>query len=439
MYESSIVRKAQHAATTDVRKSFIRRSHQLHVRRRDVIRMVGVKSLLVGQSFGQVGDAATSMVTAQMLLFVNSDASVRTSLFTSIGMMLPVLLLAGPLAGVLVDRLNRRGILVYGHFLRGILVISLMWALHVDQNASAMICFALTLALSRLLYSARVASVVHFVRRHELPAVDSMSFIVGMVSGLVGGGLAAVLIEVNWQVAFIVAACLQVAAGLTLRTIRLDRFTVGQGSHVATRTGLLRQLVESKIKFAIGSTATLRLLLGVMVASVALYVGDRLSLEALGFATLLALISVGNFLGSVTAEWFIERFRRRSIAVMASVSSALLVAVALVVSTPGVQLVTVAFCAFAFQNLRICTDSSVQANTPDEVLGRVFAAYDVVYNVAYALGVFAGVLLFGVVPMALVLGLICFSHLALAVVLVRGTETLTIQAVSTPAMQSTRR
>ena len=128
MYESSIVRKAQHAATTDVRKSFIRRSHQLHVRRRDVIRMVGVKSLLVGQSFGQVGDAATSMVTAQMLLFVNSDASVRTSLFTSIGMMLPVLVLAGPLAGVLVDRLNRRGILVYGHFLRGILVISLMWA-----------------------------------------------------------------------------------------------------------------------------------------------------------------------------------------------------------------------------------------------------------------------------------------------------------------------
>jgi MFS family permease len=195
------------------------------------------------------------------------------------------------------------------------------------------------------------------------------------------------------------------------------------------------QLLASKIRFAIGSTASLRLLLGLTVASVALHVGNRLSLEAVGFALLLALISTGNFLGSLTAEWFVERFRRRSIAVLASASSAVSIMVGQVIGSPILQLATVAFCAFAFQNLRICTDSSVQANTPDEVLGRVFATYDVIYNVAYAVGIVLGVGLSGVVPVGAVLAVICVSHVSLAALLVRGTETVSITAATSPVQQ----
>ncbi len=427
--EDSVVIPTQIVATTEVKKSFIRRNHQLHVRRRDVMRMTGVRPLLAGQSLGQIGDAAMSLVMAQMLLFTEGDDSVRASLLLSIVMLLPVMLFIGPLAGVLVDRLDRRQILVVGHVARGVLVLGQIAALQIGNHHSAVVIYGLTLAVSRLLYSARVTSVVNLVRRHELPAVDSLSFIIGMISALVGGGLAAALVDINWQLALAISASCQLAAGVTLCKLRMadnsgDRHARSDGGEA-----LRNQVNASKIRFAIGSTTSLRLLLGLSIATVALRVGDQLKLEAFGFAALLAFISCGNFLGSVTAEWFIERFRRRSIAVMAAVASSISMAISLAANMPAVHVLAVAFCAFAFQNLRICTDSSVQANTMDGALGRIFAAYDALYNVAYAVGILSGVLIFGVVPMLLVIGAVIFAYVAVAVVLLSGTETVTIRSV----------
>jgi len=433
--ESLIVTSTREVSTTRVRKSFIRRSHQLHVRRRDILRMQGVKLLLAGQTLGQIGDAATSLVAAQMLLFANKQESMKSSLLFSIGMMLPVMVLVGPLAGIVVDKFNRRQVLVVGHVVRGVLSLFLMFCLHAALSELALVCIALMLATTRILYSARTASVVHFVRRHELPAIDSMSFILGMGSGLIGGGVAAALVDVNWYLALIFAAVLQVFASQMFRSIDMSIFLLREVRRTSSRAEILGELVGSKIKFAIGSTASLRLFLGVTVASVALHVGSQLSLQAVGFASLLALISLGNFMGSLTAEWFVERFRRRSIAVLASLSSAFFIVMGQVAGSPGVQLASVAFCAFAFQNLRICTDSSIQANIPDEVLGRVFAAYDVMYNVAYAVGIVAGVALFGVIHTSAVLSIICACHVSLAFLLVRGTETVTITSVGAPIQQ----
>jgi len=435
MGESLIVTSTREVSTTRVRKSFIRRSHQLHVRRRDILRMQGVKPLLAGQALGQIGDAATSLVAAQMLLFTNNQESMKSSLLFSIGMMLPVMVLVGPLAGIVVDKFNRRHVLVSGHAFRGVLSLSLMCCLHASLSELALVCLALMLATTRILYSARTASVVHFVRRHELPAIDSMSFILGMGSGLIGGGVAAVLIDGNWYLALAFAAVLQVAASQMFKSIDMSIFLLREVRRASSRADLLGDLLGSKIKFAIGSTASLRLFLGVTVASVALHVGSQLSLQAVGFALLLALISLGNFMGSLTAEWFVERFRRRSIAVLASLSSAFFIVMGQVAGSPGVQLASVALCAFAFQNLRICTDSSVQANTPVEVLGRVFAAYDVMYNVAYAVGIVAGVALFGVIHTSAVLSIICAGHVSLAFLLVRGTETVAITSVGAPIQQ----
>lgn len=396
--------------------------------------MRGVKNLLAGQAFGQVGDAATSLVVAQMLLFANEQGSMRSSLLRSIGMMLPVMLIVGPLAGIIVDRFKRRLVLVTGHCTRGILSLVLMYLLHSKSNLLAMVCLGLMLGTTRVLYSARTASVVNFVRKHELPAIDSMAFILGMASGLAGGGVAAALLHISWELVLVIAAVLQFAACRAFTRIDVDLFSF-QAVRTSGHAGeVWRELAASKIRFAIGSTASLRLFLGVTVATVALHVGSRYSFEAVGFASLLALVSAGNFAGSLTAEWFVERFRRRSIAVLASISSSVFISVGQIVGVPTVQLAAVACCAFAFQNLRICTDSSVQANTPDEVLGRVFAAYDVVYNVAYAAGIVIGVGLFGIVNVFVVLSAICLCLVALAFLLVRGTETVTITA-RTPSVE----
>jgi predicted MFS family arabinose efflux permease len=47
--------------------------------------------------------------------------------------------------------------------------------------------------------------------------------------------------------------------------------------------------------------------------------------------------------------------------------------------------------SFAFQNLRVVSDASVQSTIADDSVGRVFSAYDVIYNLAFVGGAFAGV------------------------------------------------
>ena len=51
--------------------------------------------------------------------------------------------------------------------------------------------------------------------------------------------------------------------------------------------------------------------------------------------------------------------------------------------TVPVALVAAALLGFAVQGLKICVDAMVQREVHDEFRGRVFAVYDVVFNVAF--------------------------------------------------------
>ena len=54
-------------------------------------------------------------------------------------------------------------------------------------------------------------------------------------------------------------------------------------------------------------------------------------------------------------------------------------------TTLGVLIVGLGAVAFAFQVLKVLTDALVQESSPDEVRGRVFSVYDLLYNVAFIL------------------------------------------------------
>jgi hypothetical protein len=83
---------------------------------------------------------------------------------------------------------------------------------------------------------------------------------------------------------------------------------------------------------------------------------------------------------------------------------------AAIFENPRIGLVAVAICALSFQNLRIRSDATIQANANKENVGRIFAAYDVLYNAAFLGGCATGILASGVLEYSEILSLVAVGY-----------------------------
>jgi predicted MFS family arabinose efflux permease len=160
-------------------------------------------------------------------------------------------------------------------------------------------------------------------------------------------------------------------------------------------------------------------MLGVCIASIALMVDRSYHLQTTGYVTVLGFSAAGSFTGSITAEWLSERYPRRSITVMSFVLAASAIGFAAVFENPRVGLIAVALCSLSFQNLRIRSDATIQANANKENVGRIFAAYDVLYNAAFLGGCATGILASGVLKYSEILSVVTIGYACNAAIFLR--------------------
>ncbi|HZA84203.1 MAG TPA: MFS transporter, partial [Actinomycetes bacterium] len=117
----------------------------------------------------------------------------------------------------------------------------------------------------------------------------------------------------------------------------------------------------------------------------------RAGMAGLGEAVMLAAAGLGT--AALVTPWMVRRWGRpRTVRVALVVATATQLAVAALLSLPAV-LVAAFVLGLTGQVIKLCTDAAVQGEVRDEVLGRVFALYDIVFNVGYVLAVAAAALL----------------------------------------------
>jgi MFS family permease len=179
---------------------------------------------------------------------------------------------------------------------------------------------------------------------------------------------------------------------------------------------MFRQLMQPKTKFAMFATASHRLILGICIASIALLVDSAYGLNTTGYVAVLGFSAAGAFCGSLTAEWVSEHFPRRSITVIAFSASSAVTLISCVAATPRIGLLSIAAASFLFQNLRVRSDATIQANVSKSNIGHVFAAYDMLYNLAFIIGAIAGIGLSGLFGFATVLACVSTGFAAMSIV-----------------------
>lgn len=383
---------------TLIRKSFVRKRQPVHVQKRVLLRYSDFRRLIVGQFISQCADAATSVLLAQYVLFESANGPTASLLIQSVLSAAVPLFLAGPISGVIADRYSRRTILQTGQWIRSVIAIGLLFCIYLGDKQLIFVLFAASVCITKVLYTTRIATIRHLVRQHELVAADSLLLTFGNVAGALGGLFGIFALRYIHETGLVLVVLFHASAAFIFA--RIATALGGGREHVPSSwSATFQNLVIAKNRYAIATTSVHRLLFGIAFSSSALLLDEGTSRS---YALLLAMSGLGSFAGNTTAEWVNEHLPRRSVAVVSFLASSLVTWGCLI--RPTTQSITPSICilAFLFQNLRVCSDATIQKNATKGAGGRVFAAYDVISNASFLGGLLLGLTLMPIVGVGVI-------------------------------------
>lgn len=158
-----------------------------------VARRPGFLLLMVGQTISQLGDKLHHMA---LIALVGAGAQVETGGIElaklSVVFTAPVVLF-GPLAGALVDRWNKRAVMLLCDLLRTLVVALIPWLYATTGHLWVVYAMAFLVFLLGIFFnSAKMALIPDLVERHQLLAANAALTSVGRIAtvvGIVGGGM----------------------------------------------------------------------------------------------------------------------------------------------------------------------------------------------------------------------------------------------------------
>ena len=128
--------------------------------------------LFLGQAISQLGDWFNSVAVLALLLELTGSATAVA--WMTITQFLPVAII-GPMAGVIVDRVDRRRLMIATDLFRGTMVLGLLLVQQREQVWMAYVIMALTVGASAFFEPARTATIPNITSREELLPAGALS------------------------------------------------------------------------------------------------------------------------------------------------------------------------------------------------------------------------------------------------------------------------
>lgn len=342
--------------------------------------------LWLGQIIARLGDIFYWLA---LLITVNELTSSTLAMgFTTISLALPQLLLGLP-AGVLVDRFDRRKVMIASGVLRGGLVLFCLLVGSREQVWIFYLVGFLMSAISVFFFPARQAVTPSLVAEEELLGANALletSRTLAMLMGAAAAGF--VIAYAGAKVAFILVSMSFLLSAIFLWAMHVPQMVQ------STRSASLANL-WAELRQGLGFVRSSRLLTGIMIVMTVVMLGigainvlwvpfmDRLfgiGPEGLGIAD--SLQGLGMLLGSIIVGNLTSRFRLTrllsgSLALLGLAAGAIGLAPTFVA-----VLVLLIFVGLSLPPINAAASTLVQTVTPDDLMGRVNSASGTVQSVA---------------------------------------------------------
>ncbi|MGW3405828.1 MFS transporter, partial [Streptomyces zhihengii] len=370
---------------------------------RVLLRLKNFRRLLAVRLLSQSADGVFQVALATYVVFSPERETSPAAIASAMAVLLLPYSLVGPFAGVLLDRWRRRQVLLYGNLLRAALACCTALLILASVPDWLFYASALTVTgVNRFVLAGLSASLPRVVDADRLVVANSLSPTAGTLAATAGGGLAfAVRLLLSDSDAAVVLLAALLYLSSAFMSLRMSRALLGPDPEVlqprllaavvSTARGLsagLRHLRHRPAAaHALAAMTLLRFCYGaltVMVLMLCRYAWsdtDADGLALLGLA--LGVSGAGFFAAAVLSPWAVDRFGRYGwMATCAGIAAVLEPALALPFA-PAPMLVAAFLLGLVTQGAKIATDTVVQTSVDDAYRGRVFALYDMLFNIAF--------------------------------------------------------
>ncbi len=349
--------------------------------------------LWIGQLVSKLGSQFNYIALAWLVLTTTDSAAATSGVY--LAQVLPVALL-GWLAGVPVDRSNRRHMMIHCDWIRALLVLVLpiSFALHAISNWLIYAVTFLVSGLTLLFYAAEKSVIPQIVPEEDLTEANALAEMTEQIGALAGPILAGMLIAVLPSPIYILYldALSFLFSALTIWWLRYrdERVQIpcsASALYREAREGLVFLWRQPVLRLVILTAAAINFLAAPFTVVFPVLSEKVFHSGSSGFGWLMGAFGGGMLVGSLLAGWLAKRLSSRAIIyggmVLLGVGF-----VAMAVSSSIILAVVLAFVAalgVGPGNAVIIT--MVQTNTPEDMLGRIFASMSGIVQAAIPIGV----------------------------------------------------
>jgi MFS family permease len=370
-------------------------------RAREALRSDDFRRLFAIRLITQSGDGLFQAALVSSIVFNPKEQNtIMGFAIATLVVSLPFSIL-GPFTGVFIDRWSRRKILVVAPWLRAAAV----WLVLFDPTAAPVLFFGgalWVLSVNRFYLATAQAVVPRMVPTEDLLMANSMATVGGTVALLIGVFVGGWIADLVGHVPVIaIAGAEWLAASMVATRIRspLVPHHVPEAPVRDELRRVAREFADGISRLA-GTPRALAPITSItldqvgqgVVLVLSLYVFRHRFGEGVGsFSNLIGAGGVGVLLGILTVGKLEERLTKERIVALAFLAGGVvLIGVATYVTGWSVLIASFAI-GLTFAWKKIPVDTLVQEAIPDGYRGRVFAVYDVAYNLSRVAAAFLAI------------------------------------------------
>jgi len=325
---------------------------------------------------------------------------------------LPVFLI-GPLAGVYVDRWDRRRTMYVCDLLRSFLVLMIpLFLFYAKSMGSIYLIIFIVFSVGRFFVPAKMSIIPELVEKKDLLMANSLVNTTGMIAAVLGFGISGVVVEwLGARSGFYLDALSFLASGTLIfliakkPTSRVDLKEVSKeiveviskSIFQELKDGILYFIRKKDIRFTAGIIFMLWSALGAVYVVLIVFVQKTLHSATKDLGLLIMFLGLGLFLGSLFYGRFGQKLSHyKTIFVSLIFSGAVLVVFALGIERYP-NFVTAAmlasFLGFVISPIMIASNTIIHKTSDNEMLGKIFSSLEIVMHLGFIVFMFISSLL----------------------------------------------
>jgi MFS family permease len=346
-----------------------------------LLKNVRFMQLWVGQGISFVGDAVSMVALVVLVVQITGSASAVGGAL--VARLLPTL--ASPLAGVLADRLDRRVVLVTSDLVRAVLVLGMVFA----RDLVVLYALAFLMGLARTFFNPTIrAAFPSVVGEGDLTRANSLisgTFSTSITAGPALGGL--LVASSGVSAAFLLDAVTYLVSAAFLSRIPLPR------PQRDSREGFVQEL-RTGLSYLAGASVPLAIVVGAFLTILATDIAtpaqvflakETFGTGDVGYGLLVSLWGVGMVAGSALTAVLGDRVNLIPLYFFGIFVWALALAGTGLSPTFIIALGALTLAGVSNGIDNVATDTILQKQVPDVLLGRVFSIRFLTYSVGEAL------------------------------------------------------